>query len=140
MFGNNSAIKSFAADFQGVSSTAAYQRLNTWKKGLSSGKEEGTLKSRMPAYGDEIDKLVLADFHAARSAGVSVDDECLRRYLVVHLVAAGKQGLLLEEGGNIPTGLHGQKGFTRAKILFLECALPKCEKFPKTSRKRNASI
>ena len=122
VFGNNSAIKSFAADFQGVSSTAAYQRLSTWKKDLSSGKEEGTLKSRMPAYGDEIDKLVLADFHAARSAGVSVDDECLRRYLVVHLVAAGKQGLLLEKGGKYTYGPSwAKRSYARHNLVLRVC-------------------
>lgn len=130
VFGNNSAIKSFAADFQGVSSTAAYQRLNTWKKDLGSGKADASFKSRLPTYGNEIDKLLLADFHAARSAGVSIDDEILRRYLVVHLAAAGKQGLLSEEGGKYSYGHSWAQRFYKRHGLVLRVCTTKMRELP----------
>ena len=99
VYGNNSALQSYMSEFDGVPPTAAYQRLNPWRKDLKSGKIAKPQMSRIPVYGSKIDDLVLANFHTARSVGLSIDDETLRRSLALHLIKAGKQGLLKEEGG-----------------------------------------
>jgi hypothetical protein len=126
---NDSAIKNFASDFEGVTSTAAYQRLNTWKKDLGK-KKKVVLNPRLPDYGSEIDNLLLADFHNARSAGLSVDDENLRRYLVVHLTAAGKQGLLKEHGGKCTYGHSWAMRFYRRHNLVLRVCTSKMRELP----------
>lgn len=128
--GNYSTIKSFATEFKGVTPTAAYQRLNTWKKDLHKERIEGTFKSRLPTYGAEIDKLILADVHATRSAGLSVDDDILRRYLIIHLTAAGKQGMLKDEGGKHTYGPSWAKRFYKRHGLVLRVCTTKMRELP----------
>ena len=120
VYGNESAMKSFHGSFEDVSSSAAFQRLNIWKKDLN--KERSESKSRLPAYGDVIDKLVLADFHSSRSAGLPVDDQILRRHLVERLIQAGMQGLLKEEGGKYNYGHSwAMRFYARHKIVLRAC-------------------
>ena len=129
VYGNDSALQSYMSEFDGVPPTAAYQRLNTWKKDLKSGKIAKPQMSRIPVYGSKIDDLVLADFHTARSVGLSVDDETLRRSLVLHLIKAGKQGLLKEEGGKHTFGHSWAIRFYRRHgLVLLVCTTKMREK------------
>lgn len=130
VYGNDSTLRSYSSEFNGVSSTATYQRLNTWKKDLKSEKVSTVQKSRVPVYGAEIDALLLADFHTTRSVGLSVDDENLRRQLVIHLIAAGKQGLLKEEGGQHTFGHPWATRFYRRHGLVLRVCTTKMREIP----------
>ena len=96
--GNMETLIKFKVDFAGMSDSAAYRRLYKWKTDLKKKKPPNYV-TRIPTYGKVIDDLLLADFNAARSAGLSVDDEALRKYLIVHLSAANLENLLIENGG-----------------------------------------
>ena len=91
---NDAAKRNFASDFNGAPQTAKYQRLNQWKKDLKDKKISSAYQGQ-PSYGSEIDLLLLADCHARRAVGLPIDDVILRRLLIVHLAAAGKEGELI---------------------------------------------
>ena len=103
IWGNDAAMRNFASEFNGASQTAKYQRLNQCKKDLKDKKISSAYQGQ-PSYGSEIDLLLFADCHARRVVGLPIDDVILRRLLIVHLAAAGKEGELIENGGKYHYG------------------------------------
>jgi hypothetical protein len=100
LFGIRNAFKTFKEEFCDVTENIAIRRIKEWRKDDKSKKVDPLqYKTRAPSYGSEIDKLVYEDFLKARQAGIAVDDDQLRRYLVVRLKEKGKLGLLRSEGG-----------------------------------------
>ena len=96
--GNMETLVKFKMDFAGMPDSAAYRRLYKWKTDLKNKKPPNYV-TRIPTYGKVVDDLLLKDFNAARNAGLSVDDEALRKYLIVHLQNANLENLLIEHGG-----------------------------------------
>ena len=96
--GNAETLLKYKADFAGMSDAAAYRRIYKWKKDVINEKPP-SYTTRMPSYGKVIDDKLLRDFHVAQAGGLSVSDDALRQYLIVHLTAASLEHLLVEKGG-----------------------------------------
>jgi DDE superfamily endonuclease len=99
MYGTSSVIKSFKDEFEGLSASAAKQRVITWRNDLKIKKRTPDYRVRMPMYGSAVEEAVLRNANETRAAGLSLDGTILRRYLMVHLEKANLLGLLKENGG-----------------------------------------
>ena len=97
--GNMDTLLKYKIDFAEMSDTAAYRRLYKWKTDLKNHKPPNYF-TRIPAYGRVIDDSLLTDFNSANASGSSVDNEFLRRSLILHLEAANLGNLLIENGGS----------------------------------------
>jgi hypothetical protein len=100
-YGTSSVIKSFKDEFEGLSASAAKQRVITWRNDLKIKKRTPDYRVRMPMYGSAVEEAVLRNANETRAAGLSLDGTILRRYLMVHLEKANLLGLLKENGGCI---------------------------------------
>lgn len=139
VYGNSAAAKNYSDLFLGASDTAVYQRLNQWKNDVKNKKAFGASTSvRLPSYGAEIDAKLLADFHTARSIGLPVDDVILRRNLVVRLHSAGKEGLLVENGGKFSYMHSWANRFYKRHNLVLRVCTTKMRELPEDFEEKKA--
>ena len=131
VYGNEAALRNFPAAFAGASSTATYQRLNQWKNDIKNNKVfTKKIGFNLPTYGTEIDLQLLADCGTTRDAGLPIDDVILRRLLVVRLLAAGKEGLLKENGGKFSYGHSWAMRFFKRHNLVVRVCTTKMRELP----------
>ena len=69
IYGTDSVIRSFKDEFKGLSSSAAKQRVITWRKDLKSPEKIPDYRVRKPAYGSAIEEAVLRNANETREAG-----------------------------------------------------------------------
>ena len=139
VYGNTAALKNYTNEFIGASSTAIYQRLNQWKNDVKNKRiMSNTVITRLPSYGSEIDSQLLTDVHELRSMGLPVDDDVLRRYLVVRLENAGKMGLLVENGGKYSYGHSWAMRFFKRHNLVVRVCTTKMRELPQDFEDKKA--
>jgi hypothetical protein len=131
-YGNEPAICAFKESFENASNTAIYQRVLLWKKDLATGKLQiHSKRGKMPIYGKEIDDLLLLDFNKRRDAGLNVDDEILRKMLVIHLVRINSDYLLKENGGMYTFGPSWARRFYRRHNISCRVCTTKMRERPR---------
>jgi hypothetical protein len=101
--GITATLAEYPEELGPLSYSAAYQKLNNWRNDVLSQRELHS-PGRPPNYGDSLDLELFAQVQERMTTQQSVDDAQLREMLVDLLVAAGKDTLLRENGGDCTFG------------------------------------
>ena len=99
-WGKMATIKHFPDEFSGRSDTSSEQALRQWSIDRKNNKPFCKNSSNQPpAYGEDIDILIVEQVKIRIDCGLPCDDTCLRVLLSTILAENGKSGLLNENGG-----------------------------------------
>ena len=105
-WGMKNTIRTYPIELGKRSERSADQALRQWLLDFRAKKPSSQLNHRAPAYGHEIDLLLLKEVKVRIEAGLPVDDVVLRLLLVDILEAHRKGDILVENEGKFSFG-HG---------------------------------
>lgn len=103
-------VNAYVHEFSNCNSSQCYNKLRRWVRDLKSEKKLQSVGSK-PSYGEEIDQILLCQIIDITNNGGSINADVMRDLLVVQLTLAGKESMLVENGGDKAFGRSWSQRF-----------------------------